>query len=76
MPREGRAAQGVPGASQWPAAAGRQCQGRGVVLACSTLEPVVARPGDRPGRGVAVSELFERVAIDIAYVVLDPRIRY
>lgn len=33
---------------------------------CSMLEPMVARPGD-PGRGVSVSNLSERVAIDIAY---------
>jgi 3-isopropylmalate/(R)-2-methylmalate dehydratase large subunit len=33
---------------------------------CSTLEPMVARPGD-PGRGVAVPDLPEKVAIDIAY---------
>jgi 3-isopropylmalate/(R)-2-methylmalate dehydratase large subunit len=33
---------------------------------CSSLEPMVARPGD-PGRGVAVNELSDTVAIDIAY---------
>jgi 3-isopropylmalate/(R)-2-methylmalate dehydratase large subunit len=32
----------------------------------STLSPMVARPGD-PGRGLALSELNERVRIDIAY---------
>lgn len=33
---------------------------------CSALEPMVARPGD-PGRGLAVSDLSEKVVIDIAY---------
>jgi 3-isopropylmalate/(R)-2-methylmalate dehydratase large subunit len=32
----------------------------------STLSPMVTRPGD-PGRGLALSELNERVRIDIAY---------
>ncbi|HEX6707020.1 MAG TPA: aconitase family protein [Albitalea sp.] len=33
---------------------------------CSTLSPMVARPGD-PGRGLALRELGERVKVDIAY---------
>jgi 3-isopropylmalate/(R)-2-methylmalate dehydratase large subunit len=33
---------------------------------CSALTPMVARPGD-PGNGVALSELAERVQVDIAY---------
>jgi 3-isopropylmalate/(R)-2-methylmalate dehydratase large subunit len=33
---------------------------------CSTLTPMVARPGD-PGNGVALRELGERVKVDIAY---------
>jgi 3-isopropylmalate/(R)-2-methylmalate dehydratase large subunit len=35
-------------------------------LDCSTLAPMVARPGD-PGRGVVLSDLQERARIDIAY---------
>ena len=37
-----------------------------IEVECDRLEPMLARPGD-PGRGIAVSELAERVAIDIAY---------
>jgi len=33
---------------------------------CSTLEPMLAQPGD-PGRGIAVSELLQPVRVDIAY---------
>ena len=33
---------------------------------CSTLSPMVARPGD-PGNGVALNTLTERVSLDIAY---------
>jgi len=33
---------------------------------CSTLTPMVARPGD-PGNGVPLAALAERVAVDIAY---------
>jgi 3-isopropylmalate/(R)-2-methylmalate dehydratase large subunit len=33
---------------------------------CSTLTPMVARPGD-PGNGVALRDLGERVKVDIAY---------
>ncbi len=33
---------------------------------CTTLSPLVARPGD-PGNGVPLSSLTDRVAIDIAY---------
>jgi 3-isopropylmalate/(R)-2-methylmalate dehydratase large subunit len=33
---------------------------------CSALQPMLARPGD-PGNGVAIAELAERAAIDIAY---------
>ena len=40
--------------------------GARIVLDCSAIEPMLARPGD-PGNGVAVGELGERVAVDIAY---------
>jgi 3-isopropylmalate/(R)-2-methylmalate dehydratase large subunit len=33
---------------------------------CTALTPMVARPGD-PGNGIALSDLHERVKIDIAY---------
>ena len=33
---------------------------------CAALSPIVARPGD-PGNGVPLSELADRVAVDIAY---------
>jgi 3-isopropylmalate/(R)-2-methylmalate dehydratase large subunit len=33
---------------------------------CDMLQPMLARPGD-PGQGIAISELAEQVAIDIAY---------
>ncbi|MEN9627797.1 MAG: 3-isopropylmalate/(R)-2-methylmalate dehydratase large subunit [Pseudomonadota bacterium] len=33
---------------------------------CSTLEPMVARPGD-PGRGIPLGDLQETVRVDIAY---------
>ncbi len=33
---------------------------------CSTLSPMVSQPGD-PGRGLALSQLDQRVRIDIAY---------
>jgi 3-isopropylmalate/(R)-2-methylmalate dehydratase large subunit len=39
---------------------------RTIRVDCDTLSPLVARPGD-PGNGVPVSELRERVGIDIAY---------
>lgn len=35
-------------------------------LDCSTLTPMVARPGD-PGNGLPLGDLQERVALDIAY---------
>ena len=37
-----------------------------IVLDCATLSPMVARPGD-PGNGLPLSEVQERVALDIAY---------
>lgn len=37
-----------------------------IALDCSQLSPMVARPGD-PGNGVPLSEVQERVALDIAY---------
>lgn len=37
-----------------------------IVLDCATLSPMVARPGD-PGNGRPLSEVQERVALDIAY---------
>ncbi|KVD46833.1 3-isopropylmalate dehydratase [Burkholderia sp. ABCPW 11] len=33
---------------------------------CARLEPMLAQPGD-PGRGIAMSELADTVAVDIAY---------
>ncbi len=37
-----------------------------IEVECSELEPMLARPGD-PGLGIAISDLGERIAIDIAY---------
>ncbi len=37
-----------------------------IVVSLNTLRPMVARPGD-PGQGLALSELTQRVQIDIAY---------
>jgi 3-isopropylmalate/(R)-2-methylmalate dehydratase large subunit len=37
-----------------------------IVIDCSSLTPMVARPGD-PGNGVALADLTQRVAFDIAY---------
>ena len=37
-----------------------------LVLDCSSISPMLARPGD-PGNGVALDALDERVAVDIAY---------
>ena len=37
-----------------------------IVLDCTAIKPMVALPGD-PGNGVAIDELQERPAIDVAY---------
>lgn len=37
-----------------------------IVVDCSTVRPMLARPGD-PGNGVAIADLNERVEVDIAY---------
>ena len=37
-----------------------------IVFDCTTLGPMLARPGD-PGNGVALADLNEQIAIDIAY---------
>jgi 3-isopropylmalate/(R)-2-methylmalate dehydratase large subunit len=39
---------------------------RTLEIDCSELEPMLARPGD-PGQGIAVSELQQKVTVDIAY---------